>query len=254
VVTLLNHVIRLCSFIKAYPGIKSFRFFQIRYKVTHYSDGGLDSNTLAEYYKGIFENQSELIHLNDFFERSDFLIPVLLLEDPPIDLVSTFQFAVDKYPEKILLQFTMARIYEMRNEPIRALDLYLKFIKHIESENTLDHPCDTGKYQDYSIEDYHIALSTITNLFYKHKKEYGLALEYADKCLREYQFYSEDIYSTTFLFIDPLQIRLRIHMFQDELMNFKKDYQLLRSKIDDADFAEMDDIDDIKEFARRLKM
>lgn len=244
---------RLYSYIQAHPGIKSFEFFQIRYRVTHYADGGLDHNTLVEYYKDIFEHQSILIMLHDFFERSEFLIPILLLEEPTKELVSIFQFAIDKYPEKALLKFTLGRLYDMRNEVEKALDWSLKFIGQVEANRIHDAAKDTYEYiGDYTIEDYHISLSSIARLFYENS-ELENAYNYSDICMKEYHKSSNDIYSFQFLFLDPMLIKLRTHIRMGNKVDFEKDYELLRSTMDDIDFEELD-IDDIKEFAKELKM
>jgi len=235
---------RLCYYIKAYPGIKSFEFFQLRYRVTHYGDGGLDCNKLAEYYKDIFDSQSELILLNDFFERSDFLIPVLLMVDPSNDLVSTFQFAVNKYPGKVLLKFTLGRIFEMRKEYQKSLLWHYHFAGQVESDRT----CNV-----FINEYYHIAISNIASLCFYKIKDYENASIYSEVCLSEFRRNGEDVYSFQVLFLDPILIRLRLSMHNKENEEFKQNYRLLRSKIDDVDFSELD-IDDVKEFAKGLKM
>jgi tetratricopeptide (TPR) repeat protein len=216
----------LTDYIHKYPGITSFKFFQIMYQVNHYLDGGLNIDTICVYYNDIFENQSDLVNLEDFFQICDFLIPVLLLEHPSKELISTFQFAIDKFPEKALLRFTLGRLFEMRNDIEQALDWNLQFLGQIEADRIYNETKNTYELKGDSItsEFYNITLLNICTLFFKNN-EFENALDYSNKCLNEFQLISEDIYSFQTLFVDPLTVRLRIHIQEGNIDEFKKDWK-----------------------------
>lgn len=245
---------RLISYIRKYPGIKSFKVFQIMFRMNHYSDGGLDIDGITDYYQEIFENHAEIVNLDDFFQKCNFLLPILLLEKPPKELVPVFMYGIERFPDKALLRFTLGRIYETNHNYDRALEYALQFLGQIESDRIYNESNNTYELMGDSItsEYYHITLLNISTLFYK-KNEFKNAFEYSIRCLHEFEVNSEDIYCFQVLFAEPMLIKLRVHIQMDNKVGFIEDYKILRGKIDDFDFDEMD-IDDIKEFAKGLKM
>jgi hypothetical protein len=105
---------------------------------------------------------------------------------------------------------------------------------------------------DYiTIEDFHLGLLSAASLAFK-QKDYRKTLIFCNKSLYEYQNCPEDTYFLQNLFIDPLTIRLRVHMIQDEEA-FKKDFELLKSKVE-PEVLMMDKFREIIEYSEKIGM
>lgn len=230
-------------FIEKYPDTILFQYLRIHYTTSSIITGNYKGD-IAMFYKDVFENHPEFLNntISDFFERSNLLESILLLENPSIALINLIQDSAKRYSTSNL-KFTLAQLFFLKQDYQNALLVFYHFAGQVETESPLD---------NYTKEQYHISISNIANICFYHIKDYENASLYVDVCLSEYEK-NDDVYAFQFLFLDPLLIRLRLSMFKKDKEGFEQNYELLRSKADDSDFAELE-IDDIKKFANELKM
>lgn len=242
------------NYVQKYQGFISFKFLQIMYRVSHFYDEGWDKNELVHYYKDVLESEEDIVRLDDFFQRSNFLLPILLLDEPPVELISILEDAINSFPEKALLKFTLSRILLSHNKIKAALDMNLQFLDQIEADRIYNESSNSFEYygDSITIEDFHISLSNIASLFYKNN-EFEYALEYSDRCLKEFKLNSEDIYSFQILYLDAMIVRLQVFSKNKDINGFKKEFEILKSKITKEELQD-EQFKEIVEFANGLKM
>lgn len=244
---------RLLQYIDKYPGLKSFEFFHIFYRLMHFVEGGLDKDGLEEYYRSIIEIHPELVKLEDFIARINFHVPLLLIENPSSDLIELLHEYYSLFPEKAIIKSLLGRMHELIGDLEKAIEYHLQFLCQIESDRVYNKAEDILEFtgDGITIEDFHLTLSNLTRLFYQND-DFEHALEYSQKCLNEFNIQNEDVYSFQVLFLDPLITKLRILIKRNSIKGFKQNYELLWSKVDPKYLKELD-IPDIKEYAKNMK-
>lgn len=231
-------------FIEKYPDTLLFTYLRIHYTTSSIITGDFQGDYVS-FYKSLFKNHPEFFNntISDFLERSNLIESILLINKPPIALLNLIEDATKRHSLSNL-KFLLGQIFYQKKAYQRALLQFYHFTGQVESELPHD---------NYTQEQYHIAISNISYITFYHIKDYENASLYAEVCLSEYEKNGEDIYSFQYLFFEPILIRLRLCISNMEYDEFMQNYKLFRSKIDDDDFDALD-IDDIKEFANELKM
>lgn len=244
----------LHRYIYKYPNQTSFRFCLIYYIVDCFIEDGPSDKQLVEFYMSTFENHPHLIVLDDFFSVTKFLLPILLCEKHPKELIDVFKDAIQRYPDKVYLKYAMSKIYETNKAYEIALNYALEFLGQLESEKIYDRSSQsyqfTGDFID-SVEDFHIGLCNAADLSFR-IGDFKSTMIYCDKLLLEYQQFKNDTYSFQNLFIFPTVIRLRVFMLHSE-EEFIKDYKLLKSKVKPEVLARKD-YQDILDYAKKIKL
>ncbi|MEN8248897.1 MAG: hypothetical protein ABFS32_08190 [Bacteroidota bacterium] len=241
------------EYIEKYPNVKSFEFFLIRYQSEFFNDEGIAPDVRVNFYRNVFENYPHLVNLDDFSEESQLLLPILLSDDPPVFYFDIFRKALDTFPHKAILKFVLSRLYEKSNLE-KSIEYCLQFLGQIESDRTYDSVENIYIYSGDSItiENHVVAMYTLAELFYINS-EYEYSLDYCDKLLEHYESHKEAEYDFSMTFFEPMIIRCRIHMKQNNVDAFRKDFEQIRRTFEEEDMN-TDEYHDLLDFANDLKM
>lgn len=215
--------------------LPSFKFILVRYQTHFFYDEGIHPEVRSDFYKNLFRKYADIICLEDFFEISEVLNPLLLNNDNPDYFIPIFQLAIDSYPQKSILKYILSRLYEKKGDIENAIEYCMQFIGHVESDRKYNTKSKTYVYQGDSItiEDYIIGLHMAMNLFYKNE-QFTESLDYCDQLLLQYRGNSEDVYSFTISWYDPMILRCKIHMKLNNSDAFISNFEQIKNIEDEA--------------------
>lgn len=220
---------RFEEYIERYK-LPSFKFILVRYQTHYFYDENLHPEIRANYYKNLFQNQYDIICLEDFFEVSEALNPILLNNDNPDYYISIFKDAIEKFPVKSILKYILARLFEKNGELGNAIEYCMQFLGQVESDREYNTKSNSYVYHGDSItiEDYIIGLHMAANLFFQ-DEQFTESLDYCDQLLHQYRENSEDVYSFTISWYDPMILRCKINMKLNNPDAFLADFNQIKN-------------------------
>jgi tetratricopeptide (TPR) repeat protein len=224
---------RFEQFIERY-NLPSFKFILIRYRTHYFYDEGIHPELRADFYKNLFREYADIICLEDFFEVSEALNPILLNNDNPDYFIPIFKQALDNFPQKSILKYILARLFEKNGELGNTIEYCMQFLGQVESDRNYNIKSKTYVYHGDSItiEDYIIGLHMAANLFFQNE-QFTESLDYCDQLLDQYQGNSEDVYSFTISWYDPMILRCKIHMKLKNSDAFLADFKKIKNVEDE---------------------
>lgn len=242
---------KLRKVLEKYP-LLSIRVFLFLYQVEGFAENGFTSDELTEFYKTVFRHP-DLVNLENCFSLSKILIPIFLATEVPERLVELFYTSILNHPDKVMLKYALARIYEIRKDYDSAIDMNLQFIEQLKSTKVFDEKKDRHIFQGDGINDDEEYILSLTSLAESHFKikQYDITLDFCKILQQMYDSDDQSIYSFQFLLVNPIMLKLRCYMMQNSIDDFKAEFNILKEKIDKVDLEQMD-INDITEYSQTV--
>lgn len=243
---------RFEDYIERY-NLPSFKFIQVRYQTQYFYDERINPEVRENFYENLFSKYADIICLEDFFEVSEALNPILLNNDLPKYYLPSFHKAIDSFPQKSILKYIVARLYEKNGEVEKAIEYCMQFIGQLESERIYNSNTNSYIYHGDSItiEDYIIGLHMAANLFFQNE-QFTEALEYCDQLLNQYKGNKENVYSFALGWYDPMILRCKIHIKLNNSDAFISDFEQIKN-VEDEDVLNSLPFRELVEFSKSLE-
>lgn len=241
---------QLKDYVRKYPAVLSFKIILIIYQADGYSENGFkDDKEVLDFYS-FLENYPDIIRLDDLFFRSRIQTPLLMMDNPSIEIVNLLIKAVNTYPDKAEFKYLVGALYHIIKDYTNSNESLLQYEGQIISDRIFDKEYNQYIYygDDVTLDQHILVMYCIMNNFYQ-MSAYDNAIKYADLLLSVNDIYRADY---QFCFVGPMTTRLRIFIKLGKREEFKHDYKILIDDVGEEDVPYMN-LRDIVDYNNQLK-